>query len=210
MTAIKRALISVSDKKGIVKFASALNDAGIEIISTGGTFSELKNANIDVKDVSSVTSFPEILDGRVKTLHPKIHGGLLNIRSNKDHQKTISEQEIENIDLLVVNLYPFEDAIKNKSDYKTCIENIDIGGPAMIRAAAKNHESVGVVVDPDDYDEIIKEMNERLDSKLKKQLKMLLIRSDLAKFAKSKPNDKENIESMLIAKDFIVKTKKDG
>ena len=106
MTAIKRALISVSDKKGIVKFASALNDAGIEIISTGGTFSKLKNANIDIKDVSSVTNFPEILDGRVKTLHPKIHGGLLNVRSNKDHQKTISEQEIENIDLLVVNLYP--------------------------------------------------------------------------------------------------------
>ena len=159
MTAIKRALISVSDKKGIVKFASALNDAGIEIISTGGTFSKLKNANIDIKDVSSVTNFPEILDGRVKTLHPKIHGGLLNVRSNKDHQKTISEQEIENIDLLVVNLYPFEDNIKNKSDYKTCIENIDIGGPAMIRAAAKNHESVAVIVDPDDYDEIINEMN---------------------------------------------------
>ena len=155
MTAIKRALISVSDKKGIIKFANALNNAGIEIISTGGTFSKLKNANIDVKDVSSVTNFPEILDGRVKTLHPKIHGGLLNIRGNKDHQKTINEQEIENIDLLVVNLYPFENTIKNKSDYKTCIENIDIGGPAMIRAAAKNHESVGVIVDPDDYDEII-------------------------------------------------------
>ena len=104
MTAIKRALISVSDKKGIVKFASALNSLGIEIISTGGTFSELKNANIEVKDVSSVTNFPEILDGRVKTLHPKIHGGLLNIRSNKKHQKTINEQKIENIDLLVVNL----------------------------------------------------------------------------------------------------------
>ena len=177
MTAIKRALISVSDKKGIVKFASALNDAGIEIISTGGTFSELKNANIDVKDVSSVTSFPEILDGRVKTLHPKIHGGLLNIRSNKDHQKTISEQEIENIDLLIVNLYPFEDTIKNKSDYKTCIENIDIGGPAMIRAAAKNHESVGVIVDPDDYDEIINEMNDNDLSLTKETLKKLAFKA---------------------------------
>ena len=177
MTAIKRALISVSDKKGIVKFASALNDAGIEIISTGGTFSKLKNANIDIKDVSSVTNFPEILDGRVKTLHPKIHGGLLNVRSNKDHQKTISKQEIENIDLLVVNLYPFEDTIKNKSDYKTCIENIDIGGPAMIRAAAKNHESVAVIVDPDDYDEIINEMNNNDLSLTKETLKKLAFKA---------------------------------
>ena len=177
MTAIKRALISVSDKKGIVKFASALNDAGIEIISTGGTFSKLKNANIDIKDVSSVTNFPEILDGRVKTLHPKIHGGLLNVRSNKDHQKTISEQEIENIDLLVVNLYPFEDTIKNKSDYKTCIENIDIGGPAMIRAAAKNHESVAVIVDPDDYDQIINEMNDNDLSLTKETLKKLAFKA---------------------------------
>ena len=177
MTAIKRALISVSDKKGIVKFASALNEAGIEIISTGGTFSKLKNANIDIKDVSSVTNFPEILDGRVKTLHPKIHGGLLNVRSNKDHQKTISEQEIENIDLLVVNLYPFEDTIKNKSDYKTCIENIDIGGPAMIRAAAKNHESVAVIVDPDDYDEIINEMNNNDLSLTKETLKKLAFKA---------------------------------
>ena len=177
MTAIKRALISVSDKKGIVKFASALNDAGIEIISTGGTFSKLKNANIDIKDVSSVTNFPEILDGRVKTLHPKIHGGLLNVRNNKDHQKTISEQEIENIDLLVVNLYPFEDTIKNKSDYKTCIENIDIGGPAMIRAAAKNHESVAVIVDPDDYDEIINEMNNNDLSLTKETLKKLAFKA---------------------------------
>ena len=177
MTAIKRALISVSDKKGIVKFASALNHAGIEIISTGGTFSELKKANIDVKDVSSVTSFPEILDGRVKTLHPKIHGGLLNIRSNKDHQKTINEQEIENIDLLIVNLYPFEDTVKNKSDYKTCIENIDIGGPAMIRAAAKNHESVGVIVDPEDYDEIINEINDNDLSLTKETLKRLALKA---------------------------------
>ena len=177
MTAIKRALISVSDKKGIVKFASALNDAGIKIISTGGTFSELKKANIDVKDVSSVTSFPEILDGRVKTLHPKIHGGLLNIRNNKDHQKTINEQEIENIDLLIVNLYPFEDTVKNKSDYKTCIENIDIGGPAMIRAAAKNHESVGVIVDPEDYDEIINEINDNDLSLTKETLKRLALKA---------------------------------
>ena len=177
MKAIKRALISVSDKKGIVKFASALNNAGIEIISTGGTFSELKSANIDAKDVSSVTSFPEILDGRVKTLHPKIHGGLLNIRNNKEHQKTINEQKIENIDLLVVNLYPFENTIKNKSDYEICIENIDIGGPAMIRAAAKNHESVGVIVDPDDYDEIINEIENNDLSLTKETLKRLALKA---------------------------------
>ena len=177
MAAIKRALISVSDKKGIVKFASALNNVGIKIISTGGTFSELKNANIEVKDVSSVTNFPEILDGRVKTLHPKIHGGLLNIRNNKNHQKTINEQKIENIDLLVVNLYPFEDTIKNKSDYKTCIENIDIGGPAMIRAAAKNHESVGVIVDPNDYDEIINEINDNDLSLREETLKKLALKA---------------------------------
>ena len=177
MAAIKRALISVSDKKGIVKFASALNNAGIKIISTGGTFSELKNANIEVKDVSSVTNFPEILDGRVKTLHPKIHGGLLNIRNNKNHQKTINEQKIENIDLLIVNLYPFEDTIKNKSDYRTCIENIDIGGPAMIRAAAKNHESVGVIVDPNDYDEIINEINDNDLSLTKETLKKLAFKA---------------------------------
>ena len=177
MAAIKRALISVSDKKGIVKFASALNNAGIKIISTGGTFSELKNANIEVKDVSSVTNFPEILDGRVKTLHPKIHGGLLNIRNNKNHQKTINEQKIENIDLLIVNLYPFEDTIKNKSDYKTCIENIDIGGPAMIRAAAKNHDSVGVIVDPNDYDEIINEINDNDLSLTKETLKKLAFKA---------------------------------
>ena len=177
MAAIKRALISVSDKKGIVKFASALNNVGIKIISTGGTFSELKNANIEVKDVSSVTNFPEILDGRVKTLHPKIHGGLLNIRNNKNHQKTINEQKIENIDLLVVNLYPFEDTIKKKSDYKTCIENIDIGGPAMIRAAAKNHESVGVIVDPNDYDEIINEINDNDLSLTEETLKKLALKA---------------------------------
>jgi len=177
MAAIKRALISVSDKKGIVRFANALNNIGIKIISTGGTFSELKNANIEVKDVSSVTNFPEILDGRVKTLHPKIHGGLLNIRSNKKHQKTINEQKIENIDLLIVNLYPFEDTIKNKSDYKTCIENIDIGGPAMIRAAAKNHNSVGVIVDPNDYDEIINEINDNDLSLTKETLKKLAFKA---------------------------------
>ena len=177
MTVIKRALISVSDKRGIINFASALNDIGIEIISTGGTYSELKKANIDVKDVSSVTNFPEILDGRVKTLHPKIHAGLLSIRNNKDHQKIIQDQKIDEIDLLVVNLYPFEETIKNKSDFQTCVENIDIGGPAMIRAAAKNHESVGVIVDPDDYDKIINEIKDNELSLTKDSLKKLALKA---------------------------------
>ena len=177
MTVIKRALISVSDKRGIIDFASALNDIGIEIISTGGTYSELKKANIDVRDVSSVTNFPEILDGRVKTLHPKIHAGLLSIRNNKDHQKIIQDQKIDEIDLLVVNLYPFEETIKNKSDFQTCVENIDIGGPAMIRAAAKNHESVGVIVDPDDYDKIINEIKDNELSLTKDSLKKLALKA---------------------------------
>ena len=177
MTVIKRALISVSDKRGIINFASALNDIGIEIISTGGTYSELKKANIDVRDVSSVTNFPEILDGRVKTLHPKIHAGLLSIRNNKDHQKIIQDQKIDEIDLLVVNLYPFEETIKNKSDFQTCVENIDIGGPAMIRAAAKNHESVGVIVDPDDYDKIVNEIKDNELSLTKDSLKKLALKA---------------------------------
>ena len=177
MTVIKRALISVSDKRGIINFASALNNIGIEIISTGGTYSELKKANIDVRDVSSVTNFPEILDGRVKTLHPKIHAGLLSIRNNKDHQKIIQDQKIDEIDLLVVNLYPFEETIKNKSDFQTCVENIDIGGPAMIRAAAKNHESVGVIVDPDDYDKIVNEIKDNELSLTKDSLKKLALKA---------------------------------
>ena len=151
MSKIKRALISVSDKNGILDFAKDLIGLGIEIISTGGTYSALYDSGIKVKDISSVTDFPEILDGRVKTLHPNVHGGLLGKRNNDGHAKVMEEHGIQNIDLLVVNLYPFEETILKKSDYETCIENIDIGGPAMIRAAAKNHSHVGVVVDPNDY-----------------------------------------------------------
>jgi len=177
MSKIKRALISVSDKNGILDFAKDLIDLGIEIISTGGTYSALYDSGIKVKDISSVTDFPEILDGRVKTLHPNVHGGLLGKRNNDDHAKVMEEHGIQNIDLLVVNLYPFEETILKKSDYETCIENIDIGGPAMIRAAAKNHSHVGVVVDPNDYTFIINELKDGQGSLKKKTLKELALKA---------------------------------
>lgn len=152
MNKIKRALLSVSDKTGLVAFARVLESVGIEIISTGGTARVLRSAGIKVVDISEYTGFPEILDGRVKTLHPKIHGGLLYIRGNKEHEETIEKYEIEPIDLVVVNLYPFENTIaKPDVTLFEAIENIDIGGPSMLRSAAKNHESVTVVVDPSDY-----------------------------------------------------------
>ncbi len=155
---IKRALLSVSDKTGLLPFAKALSELGIELISTGGTASALRKAGLDVKDVSEVTGFPEIMDGRVKTLHPKIHGGLLNIRTNAEHQTAKSNHAIENIDLLVVNLYPFEATVAKDAEWDDAIENIDVGGPAMIRAAAKNHGDVTVIVDPVDYDLVIAEL----------------------------------------------------
>ena len=155
---IKRALLSVSDKTGLLPFAKALSELGIELISTGGTATTLRGAGINVIDVSDVTGFPEIMDGRVKTLHPKIHGGLLNIRANAEHQIAKSTNAIEDIDLLVVNLYPFEATVAKGAEWDDAIENIDVGGPAMIRAAAKNHGDVTVVVDPSDYDLIIAEL----------------------------------------------------
>ncbi|GGA36116.1 bifunctional phosphoribosylaminoimidazolecarboxamide formyltransferase/IMP cyclohydrolase [Pelagibacterium lentulum] len=148
---IKRALLSVSDKTGIVEFATALSALGIEIISTGGTRKALEEAGIPVIDVSEVTGFPEIMDGRVKTLHPKVHGGLLGIRGNEAHKSAMRIHDISPIDLVVVNLYPFAQTVAAGADYATVIENIDIGGPAMIRAAAKNHGDVTVIVDPADY-----------------------------------------------------------
>ena len=156
--AIKRALLSVSDKTGLLPFAKALSELGIELISTGGTATALRAAGLSVKDVSEITGFPEIMDGRVKTLHPKIHGGLLNIRANAEHQIAKSGNGIENIDLLVVNLYPFEATIAKGAKWDDAIENIDVGGPAMIRAAAKNHDDVTVVVDPADYELIVAEL----------------------------------------------------
>ncbi len=155
---IKRALISVSDKTGIENFASKLQYHGVEILSTGGTAKALIAAGIDVTEVSDHTGFPEIMEGRVKTLHPKVHGGILAKRSNPDHVKAMEDNNIEEIDMVVINLYPFVETINSDADFNKCIENIDIGGPAMIRAAAKNHKYVSVVTDPQDYDDVIEDM----------------------------------------------------
>ena len=157
---IRRALISVSDKTGLVEFAAALDKLGVEIISTGGTAAALRDAGLTVTDVSDVTGFPEMMNGRVKTLHPKIHGGLLALRDNPEHAASMNEHDIEPIDLVVVNLYPFEQTIaKEGVTLEEAVENIDIGGPAMIRSAAKNWRDVAVVTDPAKYDSVIDEMN---------------------------------------------------
>ncbi|MBC8001121.1 MAG: bifunctional phosphoribosylaminoimidazolecarboxamide formyltransferase/IMP cyclohydrolase, partial [Opitutaceae bacterium] len=159
MPKIQRALLSVSDKTSLVPFAKILSDVGIELVSTGGTAKALREHGLKVVDLSEHTGFPEMLDGRVKTLHPKVHGGLLFIRGNADHEAAVKKHGIKPIDLVVVNLYPFEATIA-KADvaFADAIENIDIGGPAMLRSAAKNHERVAVVVDPDDYPAIIAEL----------------------------------------------------
>src|SRR6266705_1796860 len=156
---ITRALISVSDKTGIASFARALEGQGIDIISTGGTAELLRKEGVPVREISSLTGFPEVLEGRVKTLHPRVHGGLLYKRGNSKHEKEAREQGFEPIDLVVVNLYPFEQTIaKPDVTLAEAIENIDIGGPSMIRSAAKNYESVTVVVDPADYDSVLENM----------------------------------------------------
>ena len=156
---ITRALLSVSDKTGLVDFASALVRHGVDLISTGGTRAALRAAGLEVTDVGDLTGFPEMMDGRVKTLHPKVHGGLLAIRENPEHEAAMLAHNIAPIDLLVVNLYPFEATVAQGADYDTCIENIDIGGPAMIRAAAKNHADVAVVVDVADYTPMLAELD---------------------------------------------------
>ena len=155
---IARALLSVSDKTGLAEFAHGLRQHGVEIVSTGGTAKLLRDAGIEVIEVAEITGLPEMMDGRVKTLHPKIHGGLLAVRENEAHLKALAEHAIPTIDLLAVNLYPFEATVAGGADFATCIENIDIGGPAMIRAAAKNHDGVTVVVDPADYAVVLAEM----------------------------------------------------
>ena len=157
-TPIKRALISVYDKTGLEELGKFLTECGIEILSTGGTAKALRDAGLNLKDVSDETGFPEIMDGRVKTLHPKIHGGLLARRDDAGHQQAMEENAIGPIDLLVVNLYPFEATVQSGAGFDDCIENIDIGGPALIRAAAKNHAFVTVVIDPADYPRLIDEM----------------------------------------------------
>ncbi len=161
MNKIQRALLSVSDKTGLVPFAKILAAAGIELISTGGTAKTLREAGLTVKDISEHTGFPEMLDGRVKTLHPKVHGGLLFIRGNETHEAAVKAHGIAPIDLVVVNLYPFEQTVaKPDATLHEAIENIDIGGPSMLRSAAKNHDSVTVVVSPKDYDEVAKQIAE--------------------------------------------------
>src|SRR5450755_3872861 len=159
MLKIQRALISVSDKAGLIPFAQVLAQSGIEIISTGGTAKALRDAGLTVRDISEHTGFPEMLDGRVKTLHPKVHGGLLYIRGNAAHEAAVQQYQIEAIDLVVVNLYPFEATVaKPGVSLHDAIENIDIGGPSMLRSAAKNHESVTVIVDPADYAEVAEQI----------------------------------------------------
>ena len=157
---VRRALISVSDKTGLIDLGKALEERGIEILSTGGSAKALREAGVAVKDVADVTDFPEMMDGRVKTLHPMVHGGLLALRDNDEHLASMEEHGIWAIDLLVVNLYPFETTVASGADYDTCIENIDIGGPAMIRAAAKNHAFVSVVVDVEDYPKLLGDLDQ--------------------------------------------------
>jgi phosphoribosylaminoimidazolecarboxamide formyltransferase/IMP cyclohydrolase len=155
---IGRALISVSDKTGLLELARVLAGYGVELISTGGTAALLRQAGLKVRDVSDVTGFPEMMDGRVKTLHPAIHGGLLALRDDDEHLLAMAAHGIEPIDLLIVNLYPFEETVARGADHATCIENIDIGGPAMIRAASKNHKFVTVITDPADYSALVDQL----------------------------------------------------
>ena len=155
---VTRALLSVSDKTGLIDFARGLAGHSVELVSTGGTAKAIKDAGLAVMDVSDLTGFPEMMDGRVKTLHPKVHGGLLAIRGNKEHAAAMGAHGIRPIDLLVVNLYPFEATVAKGAAYDDCVENIDVGGPAMIRAAAKNHADVAVVVEPEDYAALLTEL----------------------------------------------------
>ena len=156
---IRRALVSVSDKTGLMPFVTELSRRGVELLSTGGTSQMMRDAGLPVRDVADVTGFPEMMDGRVKTLHPKVHGGLLALRDNPTHQQAMADHGIEPIDLLIVNLYPFEATVAKGAAYDEVIENIDIGGPAMIRAAAKNHAFVCVVTDVQDYDALLAELD---------------------------------------------------
>ena len=212
MAKIQRALLSVSDKTGLVPFAQTLAAAGVELISTGGTAKALREAGLKVKDISEHTGFPEMLDGRVKTLHPKVHGGLLYIRGNQAHEAAVREHGIEPIDLVVVNLYPFEQTVaKPNVALHDAIENIDIGGPSMLRSAAKNHDSVTVVVDPADYAEVAKQISEAGQTTLALRRKLAAkvfartsaydgaIASHLSKeFRENKENDTEQWERLCI------------
>ena len=173
MSKVERALISLTDKSGIEDFAKELADLGIEILSTGGTAAKIREAGIQVMDVSEFTGFPEMLDGRVKTLHPKVHGGILNQRANADHQKQCAEHGLKNIDIIAVNLYAFEKTVADPNcSLADAIENIDIGGPTMLRASAKNFNDVTVIVDPADYPQVLKEIKESGNTTLKTRFRL--------------------------------------
>ncbi len=173
MNKITRALISLTDKSGIEGFARELADLGVELLSTGGTAKKIREAGIPVKDVSEFTGFPEMLDGRVKTLHPKVHGGILNQRDNVEHQKQCLEHDLKPIDLIAVNLYAFEKTIADPNcSLADAIENIDIGGPTMLRASAKNFHDVTVIVDPADYPQVLKEIKEQGNTTLKTRFRL--------------------------------------
>ena len=158
---IRRALLSVSDKSGLSDLGAALTRHGVELVSTGGTAKALRDAGFDVRDISDLTGFPEMMDGRVKTLHPKVHGGLLAVRENAEHVASMNEHDIGAIDLVVVNLYPFAATVAKGADRDEIIENIDIGGPSMVRSAAKNHAAVTIVTDPADYARLMEEMDDK-------------------------------------------------
>jgi phosphoribosylaminoimidazolecarboxamide formyltransferase/IMP cyclohydrolase len=158
--AIRRALLSVSDKSGVVELASRLNKGGVELVSTGGTARALRDAGLPVRDVSDLTGYPEMMDGRVKTLHPLVHGGLLAVRDNPEHQEAMDTHDVQPIDLLVSNLYPFRETVARGASREDIIENIDIGGPSMVRSAAKNHAFVTIVTDPEDYPALLEQMAE--------------------------------------------------
>src|SRR5262245_48261614 len=173
MAKIQRALLSVSDKRGLVPFAKALADAGVDLVSTGGTAKTLRDAGLKVTDLSAYTGFPEMLDGRVKTLHPRVHGGLLYIRGNETHEAAVRQHGIDAIDLVVVNLYPFEQTVaKPNVELHDAIENIDIGGPSMLRSAAKNHDSVTVIVDPADYETVAQQVKSSGETTLELRRKL--------------------------------------
>lgn len=180
MKKIERALISLTDKSGIETFAKQLSDLGIEILSTGGTAKKMRDHGIKVVGVSDYTGFPEMLDGRVKTLHPKIHGGILAQRENSSHQAQMKEHGLSYIDLIAVNLYAFDKATADPAcTVANAIENIDIGGPTMLRAAAKNFQDVTVIVDPSDYPQVIKEIKETGNTTLKTRYRLMVKVFDL-------------------------------
>jgi len=173
MKKVERALISLTDKSGIEDFAKALTDLGVEILSTGGTAKKMRDGGIEVTDVSEFTGFPEMLDGRVKTLHPMVHGGILNQRENTDHQQQCKEHGIRDIDIVAVNLYAFEKTVADPNcSLVDAIENIDIGGPTLLRASAKNFRDVTVIVDPADYEQVISEIKATGNTTLKTRFKL--------------------------------------